>query len=58
MRFLQRLPPGQASSFTPQQLAAMDLHLALRHRVAHAVDWRARLPFGLYAVLLIGRNTN
>ncbi len=57
-RFLARLTPDLAASFTPAQLAAIDLHFAMRHRVEHAIDWRRRLslPFArFYVVLLAGR---
>jgi len=57
-RFLARLPADLAASFSPAQLAAIDLHFAMRHRVEHSIDWRRRLtlPFArFYVVLLAGR---
>jgi len=57
-RFLARLPPDLAGSFTPAQLAAINLHFGMRHRADHAIDWRRRigLPFlRFYFVLLAGR---
>jgi hypothetical protein len=57
-RFLARLPPALAASFTPAQLEAIELHFAMRHRVGHGIDWRRRLtlPFvKFYVVLLAGR---
>jgi hypothetical protein len=58
-RFLERLPPALAASFVPEQLAAVELHFAMRHRARHAIDWRRRirLPFvRAYVVLLAGRD--
>jgi hypothetical protein len=55
--FLQRLPPRLARSFTPEQLAAIELHFGMRYRVRHGVDWRKRigLPFAtVYFVFLAG----
>jgi hypothetical protein len=57
-RFLQRLRPELAASFTHDQLAAVELHFAMRNRVGHAIDWRKRLGFGAlrgYVVVLAGR---
>lgn len=57
-RFLARMPPDAAASFTKAQLDAIDLHFGMRHRVDHAINWRARigLPFlKFYFVLLAGR---
>lgn len=56
-RFLARLPADVAASFSARQLAALELHFGMRHRVTHAIDWRRRfrLPFGrIYIVLLAG----
>jgi hypothetical protein len=56
--FLARLAPDIAASFSPAQLAAVELHFAMRHRVDHGIDWRRRfkLPFArFYVVLLAGR---
>jgi hypothetical protein len=57
-RFLQRIPPAVARSFSHEQLAAIELHFGMRYRVAHSIDWRTRigLPFArIYFVLLAGR---
>ncbi len=57
-RFIARLPPELAASFTKVQLDAVDLHFGMRHRVSHAIDWRRRigLPFlKFYLVVLAGR---
>ena len=57
-RFLARLRPELAVSFTPEQLAAVELHFAMRSRVGHAIDWRKRFSFGGfggYVVVLAGR---
>jgi hypothetical protein len=57
VRFLDRLPPSLAATFAPEQLAAVELHFAMRHRTRHAIDWRRRirLPFlRAYIVLLAG----
>jgi hypothetical protein len=55
--FLQRLPLQLARSFTPEQLAAIELHFAMRYKVRHAIDWRTRIgfPFAkIYFVFLAG----
>jgi hypothetical protein len=57
-RFLARIGPALAASFTPEQLAAVELHFAMRNRAGHAVDWRKRIGFGWlrgYVVVLAGR---
>jgi hypothetical protein len=57
-RFLARLPPDVAGSFSSAQLAAISLHFGMRHRVDHAIDWRARIGLRFtkfYVVLLAGR---
>lgn len=57
-RFLARLGPELAASFTADQLAAVELHFGMRNRVGHAVDWRKRLGVGAlrgYVVVLAGR---
>lgn len=58
-RFLARLPDDLAASFSDEQLAAIELHFAMRYRVDHAINWRfrCRLP-GLrsYVVILAGRD--
>lgn len=60
-RFLARLPPALAASFTQEQLAAIELHFAMRYRHGHRIDWRLRLrlPFlspqtRAYLVVLAG----
>ncbi len=58
-RFLARLAPELAASFSPAQLEAVELHFGMRHRVNHLIDWRRRvaLPFAkFYVVLLAGRD--
>ncbi|HTJ89522.1 MAG TPA: hypothetical protein VL356_05025 [Acidocella sp.] len=57
-RFLARLPAALAARFDAEQLAAVELHFAMRHRTHHAIDIRRRLrlPFlRCYVVLLAGR---
>jgi hypothetical protein len=57
-RFLTRLPPALAASFSAEQLAAVELHFAMRHRPEHTLDWRRRIRLGRlrgYVVLLAGR---
>ncbi len=57
-RFLSRLEPILAASFTRAQLEAIELHFAMRSRADHAIDWRRRfrLPgLRVYVVLLAGR---
>jgi hypothetical protein len=56
--FLAHLTPELAQSFSPAQLAAIELHFGMRHRAGHAIDWRRRLtlPFAqFYVVLLAGK---
>lgn len=56
-QFLGRIGAAQAASFTPAQLAAIDLHFGMRYRCDHAIDWRRRirLPFlKFYIVCLAG----
>jgi hypothetical protein len=56
-RFLERLPPSLAARFDSEQLAAVELHFGMRNRVAHAIDWRVRLPLLRgYVVVLAGRD--
>jgi hypothetical protein len=58
-RFLERLPPALAASFSSAQLEAIELHFGMRHRVKHGIDWRRRirLPFlSGYVVVLAGRD--
>ena len=60
-RFLARLEPSLAASFSRAQLEAVELHFAMRNRVDHALDWRRRFSLpGLhaYVVLLAGRERN
>jgi hypothetical protein len=57
-RFLGRVSPEVAASFSAEQLAAVELHFGMRHVVGHAIDWRTRigLPFArYYFVVLAGR---
>jgi hypothetical protein len=57
-RFLLRIGPELAASFSSEQLAAVELHFAMRNRLDHAVDWRKRVGVGRlrgYVVLLAGR---
>jgi hypothetical protein len=56
-RFLAQLRPELAASFSPEQLAAVELHFAMRSRVGHAIDWRKRIGIGKlrgYVVVLAG----
>lgn len=60
-RFLTRLDPDLAGSFSAEQLAAIDLHFGMRYRHHHLIDWRIRLPLPFsasgqraYVVLLAG----
>lgn len=58
-RFLTRLPPELAASFSAAQLAAVELHFAMRHRAAHTIDWRRRIRLGALrasVVVLAGRD--
>lgn len=60
LRFLGRLHPDLARSFSSEQLAAVELHFAMRHRPAHSIDWRTRvrLPFlRFYLVILAGQDS-
>lgn len=57
--FLTRLKPDLAARFDAEQLAAVELHFGMRHRIVHAIDWRrrVRLPFWRgYLVVLAGRD--
>ncbi len=57
-QFLAKVGPELARSFSPAQLEAIELHFGMRHRVAHAIDWRRRfwVPFArFYVVVLAGR---
>jgi hypothetical protein len=55
--FLARLPPVLAASFSAEQLAAIELHFAMRYVANHRINWRLRLPFSsLYFVLLAGHD--
>ena len=58
-RFLARVPPDVAASFTPTQLAAINRAFGMRYEAGHALDIRRhlRLPWGrFYLVLLAGRD--
>jgi hypothetical protein len=60
-RFLCRLRPEVAGSFTTEQLAAIELYFGMRHFRQHGIDWRGRLklPFmKLYFVFLAGQDLN
>src|SRR5271157_1166070 len=54
-RFLSRLPPDAANSFSAAQLAAVQRAFGMRYAVDHAVDMRRsiRLPWGRYYFILI-----
>ncbi len=51
--FLQRLPLHLAKSFTPEQLAAIELHFSMRYKVNHAIDWRTRIGFPFIKIYLV-----
>ena len=55
-RFLARLRPDVAASFTPEQLAAVQLAFGMRYAADHAVDLRRTmtLPWGRFYVVLLG----
>ncbi len=56
-RFLARLRPDLAASFSTEQLAAIELHFAMRNRANHVLDWRRRFRLGQrrgYMVILAG----
>lgn len=58
-RFLTRMRPDVAASFTPDQLAAVRMAFGMRYAMDHAVDVRrtVTLPWGrFYLVLLGGRD--
>lgn len=58
-RFLTRMRPDVAGSFTPDQLAAVRMAFGMRYTMDHAVDVRrtVTLPWGrFYLVLLGGRD--
>lgn len=54
-RFLARIRPDVAASFSPAQLDAVREAFGLRYAMDHAVDIRRRLrlPWGRYYVVLI-----
>ncbi|WP_297492863.1 hypothetical protein [Acidocella sp.] len=57
-RFLNHLRPELAASFSVEQIAAVELHFAMRNRAGHTIDWRRRIGFGRlrgYLVVLAGR---
>jgi hypothetical protein len=55
-RFLARVPPDVAASFSPAQLAAVQRAFGMRYIMDHAVDVRRtlHLPWGHYYVVLLG----
>lgn len=59
-RFLARVPPDVAASFTPAQLRAVQASFGMRYAMDHAIDLRrrVRLPWmgAIYIVLLAGRD--
>ena len=58
-RFLARVPPEVASSFSADQLAAVQRAFGMRYAAEHLIDMRRsiRLPWGrFYLVLLAGRD--
>ncbi|MBV8093193.1 MAG: hypothetical protein JOY71_01455 [Acetobacteraceae bacterium] len=58
-RFLARLPREVATSFSPDQLAAIQYAFGMRYAVEHGVDVRrtVHLPWGrYYFVMLAGRD--
>lgn len=59
-RFLERIGTRLAASFSAEQLAAVELHFAMRNRADHALDWRRHIRLGGwrgYVVLLAGRDS-
>jgi hypothetical protein len=58
-RFLARVSPEVAGSFTPEQLSAVQRAFGMRYAAMHSIDIRRtlRLPWGrFYLVLLAGRD--
>lgn len=58
-RFLARVPAGLATSFTDEQLEAVQMVFGMRYAARHGVDCRRSLslPWGhYYLVLLAGRD--
>lgn len=55
-RFLARIPPDVAASFSPEQLAAVQRAFGMRYAMQHAVDVRRTLylPWGRYYMVLLG----
>jgi hypothetical protein len=55
-RFLARVPPDVAASFSPTQLTAVQRAFGMRYVMDHAVDMRRtlHLPWGRYYVVLLG----
>lgn len=57
-RFLARVPPDVAASFTPAQLRAVQASFGMRYAMDHAIDLRRRLRLpwlgDVYVVLLAG----
>jgi hypothetical protein len=59
LRFLTRLNPELARSFSSEQLAAVEMHFGMRYPMKHLIDWRTRirLPFmRMYLVVLAGQD--
>jgi hypothetical protein len=54
--FLARMPNDVASSFTPDQLAVVQMAFGMRYKVDHGVDFRRTLslPWGRYYFILLG----
>ena len=58
-RFLARVPPEVAATFSPDQLAAVQRAFGMRYAVEHAIDLRRSVPMPwgrYYLVLLAGRD--
>ena len=58
-RFLARMPGDIATTFTAEQLAAVQMAFGMRYAVNHGIDFRRTLslPWGrFYLVLLCGRD--
>lgn len=58
-RFLARVPVDIATTFTAEQLAAVQMAFGMRYAVNHGIDFRRTLslPWGrFYLVLLSGRD--
>ncbi len=58
-RFMARVPADVASSFSPEQLAAVQRAFGMRYTVGHTLDVRrsVSLPWGrYYVVMMAGRD--